>query len=69
MDRNSTGDTPSVLCPRQAAGLPNNQASGPDRGASDLLSRELLTEREVDGLPEHRDVAPLMLRLFGAPKG
>ncbi len=34
-----------------------------------LLSRELPTEREVDGLPEHRDVAPLMLRLFGAPKG
>jgi len=24
MDRDSTGETPSVLCPRQAAGLPNN---------------------------------------------
>jgi len=24
MNRDSTGDTPSVLCPRQAAGLPNN---------------------------------------------
>lgn len=33
-----------------------------------LLSTELLTEGEVSGLPEHRDVAPLMLRLFGAPK-
>jgi predicted AlkP superfamily pyrophosphatase or phosphodiesterase len=34
-----------------------------------LLSEDLLTEEEVRGLPEHRDVAPLMLRLFGAPKG
>ena len=33
-----------------------------------LLSRELFTEGEVSGLPEHRDVAPLMLRLFGSPK-
>ena len=24
MDRDSTGDTPSVMCPRQAAGYPNN---------------------------------------------
>jgi hypothetical protein len=24
MDRESTGDTPSVMCPRQAAGYPNN---------------------------------------------
>ncbi len=33
-----------------------------------LLSRELFTEGEVSGLPEHRGVAPLMLRLFGSPK-
>jgi len=25
MDRDSTGETPSVLCPLQAAGLPDNQ--------------------------------------------
>jgi len=26
MDRDSTGETPSVLCPQQAAGLPNNKS-------------------------------------------
>ncbi len=31
MDRNSTGETPSVLCSRQAAGLPNNKLLIPIR--------------------------------------
>ncbi len=33
MDRDSTGETPSVLCPRQAAGLPNNLIPYRPRGS------------------------------------
>ena len=31
----------------------------------DMESRKLMTEAEVEGLPEQRDVARLMLNLFG----
>ena len=33
----------------------------------DLDSDKLLTEEEIVGIPEHKDVAPLMLELFGVP--
>ena len=33
----------------------------------DLDSNELITEEEVAHLPEHKDVAPLMLQLLGVP--
>jgi hypothetical protein len=34
----------------------------------DLESYELLTEEEIQGLPEHADIAPLMRHLFGLPQ-
>ena len=36
MDRDSTGATPSVLCPRQAAGLANNK-DGKEKGREVVL--------------------------------
>jgi hypothetical protein len=47
MDRNSTGETPSVLCPRQAAGLPNNlygKGKGSTLGLALARKKELSTE-------------------------
>lgn len=34
----------------------------------DLESNALLTEEEIQGLPEHADIAPLMRHLFGLPQ-
>jgi hypothetical protein len=34
----------------------------------DLESNNLLTDEEIQGLPEHADVAPLMRHLFGLPQ-